>query len=529
MWRREDPCGNESAKWMYDTVQYTRGRGLDLGCGPNKIWPHAIGVDNYTETALFGIQMKPDVVCDCTKLDVFGSASMDYVYSSHLLEHIADYKAALKEWWRVIKPGGFLLLYLPDEDEYPKVGEEGANVDHKWNVNTDKVIDAMKTVGGWDLVHCEKRNQDREYSLAFVFKKRTDGKHLYSHKEPRPAKKAAVLRYGAYGDAILASSILPALKAQGYHITFYCTPRTQDVLKHDPHIDVWYIQDTDQVPNPLLGEFWANEKKKFDKFINLSESVEGTLLSLPGRPNHSWPMNLRRKMMDVSYTDFTHDLADVPRDPKPMFYATAEEKAWAKKERSKFGGEMLIMYSLAGSSVHKVWPWQDQLFARILVKYPQARIVTVGDELSQMLEVGWENEPRVICKSGKYTIRESMSLLSECDVVIGPETGMLNAAGHMPMRKILFLSHSSANNLAKYWVNTISLEPEHTPCFPCRKMHYSFEHCHRSEETGTALCAANIGLEQAWEAFEAGLPKTMLDHAISANPRLLERVKEIAA
>ncbi len=354
-------------------------------------------------------------------------------------------------------------------------------------------------------------------------------KRSFSHKEPRPEKKAAVLRYGAFGDAILASSILPALKAQGYHITFYCTPRTQDVLRHDPHIDAWYVQDTDQVPNQLLGEFWANEKKKFDKFINLSESVEGTLLSLPGRPNHSWPINLRRKMMDVSYTDFTHDLADVPRDPKPMFYATAEEKAWAKKERAKFGGDMLIMYSLAGSSVHKVWPYQDQLFARILIKYPDARIVTVGDDLSQMLEIGWEKEPRVICKSGKYTIRESMGLLAECDVVIGPETGMLNAAGHMPMRKILFLSHSSANNLAKYWANTISLEPQKTPCWPCNKMHYSFEHCHRSEETGTALCAANISLDQAWEAFEKDVPKKMLDHAVNATPLLLERIKEIAA
>ncbi len=127
VWRKTDPCGNESGKVIWDTVEYTRGRGLDLGCGPNKIWPHAIGVDNYTETALFNIQMKPDVVCDCTKLDVFGSASMDYVYSSHLLEHIAyeQVPATLREWARVVKQGGYLILYLPDEAAYPLCGEEG--------------------------------------------------------------------------------------------------------------------------------------------------------------------------------------------------------------------------------------------------------------------------------------------------------------------------------------------------------------------------------------------------------------------
>ena len=36
----------------------------------------------------------------------FESESVDYIVSSHMLEHIKDYKAALREWWRVIKQGG---------------------------------------------------------------------------------------------------------------------------------------------------------------------------------------------------------------------------------------------------------------------------------------------------------------------------------------------------------------------------------------------------------------------------------------
>jgi ADP-heptose:LPS heptosyltransferase len=123
-----------------------------------------------------------------------------------------------------------------------------------------------------------------------------------------------------------------------------------------------------------------------------------------------------------------------------------------------------------------------------------------------MLEVGWEQEPRVHCMSGKYTIRQSMSLLAECAVVIGPETGMLNAAAHMDVPKIVLLSHSSANNLTKHWVNTVAVEPQNTACYPCHKMHYSFEHCNRSEETGTALCATNTDLEHVWNAF-AGFMK----------------------
>lgn len=331
--------------------------------------------------------------------------------------------------------------------------------------------------------------------------------HRYSYKKPRPAKTAAVVRYGAYGDSLQASSILPGLKDQGYHVTFYCTPRTEDVLKHDPHIDAFYIQDTDQVPNLALPHFWANEEKKFDKWINLSESVEGTLLTMPGRPNHKWPQNLRRKMLDTNYFEFTHDLADVPMPPRPKFYSTPEERAWAKKERAKFGGDMLVMYPLSGSAVHKVWPHQDAFFARMLVKYPGARIVTVGDEMSQMLEIGWEKEPRIVKKSGKYTIRESMSLLGECDAVVGPETGMLNAAAHMPMPKIVLLSHSSANNLTKHWVNTRSIEPQNTSCYPCNRMIYGWSDCRKDEATGTAACQADISVDQVWSAFEDSMKK----------------------
>lgn len=507
VWRAEDPPGNEAGKIRWELVPYTRGRGLDLGCGPDKAFPHFIGVDDYTATAQFGVQMKPDVVSDVSKLDVFGSASMDFAYSSHCLEHVNDYRATLKEWWRVIKPGGHLVLYLPHKDFYPNIGQPGANPDHKNDFVPQDIVDAMKDVGAWDLVRNEDRSADREYSFFQVYKKRTDGKHLYSHREPTPTKRAAVLRYGAFGDAIQASSILPGLKEQGFHVTFYCTPRSMDVLKHDPHIDEFYIQDTDQVPNGALPEFWAWEQKKYEKFINLSESVEGVWLALAGRTNHSWPITVRRKYMDANYTEFAHDLAEVPMVPNQKFYATSEEKAWAKKERQKIGGDSLIMFSLAGSSVHKVWPWQDNLFARILVTHPSSRIVTVGDEMSQLLEQGWENEARVIRKSGKYTIRESMALLAECDLVIGPETGMLNAAGHMPMRKIVFLSHSSANNLTKHWVNAVAVEPVNTPCFPCHRMHYSFEHCHRDDSTGTALCASNTPLETVWSAVDQALRK----------------------
>jgi predicted SAM-dependent methyltransferase len=174
-WRIDGPQGNEAAKIRWELVPYMNGRCLDLGCGPFKAFPHFIGVDNGHHDNAFGWQNKADVLVDsCEKLSLFADESADMVFSSHLLEHI-DYEkvpSALSEWMRVLRKGGHLCLYVPDEEEYPKVGEPGANPDHKWNVNYEKVVNAAESIPyGWDLIEFEKRNKTDEYSLFFVFKK----------------------------------------------------------------------------------------------------------------------------------------------------------------------------------------------------------------------------------------------------------------------------------------------------------------------------------------------------------------------
>lgn len=44
----------------------------------------------------------------------FPYTNMDYVFSSHCLEHIPDWVGTLEYWTDKLKPGGILFLYLPD-------------------------------------------------------------------------------------------------------------------------------------------------------------------------------------------------------------------------------------------------------------------------------------------------------------------------------------------------------------------------------------------------------------------------------
>ena len=500
VWKAENPQGNEQAKIRWELVPYTRGRVLDLGCGPNKAFPHFIGVDNGHHER-FGYSIKPDLFLQsCEVLDLIASQSCDAVFSSHLLEHIEDTEKALREWWRVIKPGGHLCLYLPHKDFYPNRGVPGANPDHKHDFLPADIIEVMKKVSGWDLVQNQERNEGEEYSFFQVYKKTSGKGWFYSYRNPKPEKTAAVIRYGAFGDLMQASSVFAGLKKAGYHVTLYSSRPGCDVVTHDPNIDHLILQDKDQVPNANLGEFWAHEAKKYDKFVNLSESVEGTWLAMEGRTAATWTHKIRHRLMNENYLAFQHELADIPHQPAVRFYATLEEKEWARKQKR---GTFTVIWSLAGSAVHKTWPYLDHVLAKLMLEDPGIHVFLVGGPETQMLEAGWEHEPRIHKTCGKWGIRNTLAFLSQADLVIGPETGVLNAACMMDVPKVCFLSHSSQENLTRDWVNTTSLHTtdKGVDCYPCHRLHYNWSNCREDKETGTAMCQSTISAERVWAAI----------------------------
>jgi hypothetical protein len=58
----------------------------------------------------------PDVVCNFDEdlLHVFGDETQDFVVCSHVLEHLANPLGFLADIYRVLRPGGVVLILLPD-------------------------------------------------------------------------------------------------------------------------------------------------------------------------------------------------------------------------------------------------------------------------------------------------------------------------------------------------------------------------------------------------------------------------------
>jgi len=105
-------------------VEHITGAVLDVGCG-SKPYQHLFGANTYIgmeiqRTAKQG-SMKADVLYD-GKVFPFRTEYFDSVLCSQVLEHVFEPNAFLKEIYRVLKPGGSLLLTTPfvwDEHEQP--------------------------------------------------------------------------------------------------------------------------------------------------------------------------------------------------------------------------------------------------------------------------------------------------------------------------------------------------------------------------------------------------------------------------
>jgi SAM-dependent methyltransferase len=143
--------GGASHAIFNKALNFCSGDGVDVGAG---LWPlpGAKPVDVWRGPGLGH------------SIAAIEDGTLDYVFSSHCLEHIADWKEALQSWSAKLKLGGVLFLYLP----HPKCaiwqrGSPFVGDGHKWTPTPHVIQQRL------DVLRCEVIYSDPGPDAMFSF------------------------------------------------------------------------------------------------------------------------------------------------------------------------------------------------------------------------------------------------------------------------------------------------------------------------------------------------------------------------
>lgn len=123
-----------------------RGIGLDVGCGD---WP-------LKGARPIDLKRNDDAMA-------LPDGEWDYIFSSHLLEHLPNYVAAIEHWKTRIRAGGVLFLYLPHSSM--KYWQPTRNRKHLHTWEPAQMADILRELGFVSVMHSER---DLAWSFATV-------------------------------------------------------------------------------------------------------------------------------------------------------------------------------------------------------------------------------------------------------------------------------------------------------------------------------------------------------------------------
>lgn len=147
MWEQSKAAKRRYGDGLFHS-RYFVGRGVDIGGKPDPLEQFKGIFPLMREVRTWDLEDG-----DAQYMADVADGSLDFVHSSHCLEHMADVRVALGNWARIVRPGGFLIITVPDEDLY----EHGQwpsrfNSDHKWSFTICKRRSAMpKSINVVDL------------------------------------------------------------------------------------------------------------------------------------------------------------------------------------------------------------------------------------------------------------------------------------------------------------------------------------------------------------------------------------------
>jgi SAM-dependent methyltransferase len=133
--------------------RYLTGNGIDIGGKPDPLSLHLAVFPNISSVKIWDLEDG-----DAQYMNGVPGETFDFVYSSHTLEHMQNATEALSNWFRILKPGGHLIISVPDEDLYEQGDFKNKfNKHHKhtftihkvnsWSIASVNILDLIASLG----------------------------------------------------------------------------------------------------------------------------------------------------------------------------------------------------------------------------------------------------------------------------------------------------------------------------------------------------------------------------------------------
>jgi ADP-heptose:LPS heptosyltransferase len=151
--------------------------------------------------------------------------------------------------------------------------------------------------------------------------------------------------------------------------------------------------------------------------------------------------------------------------------AEARWSFWELKKRRHIWCRPLIGVHCSTSKLSKSWPAENfgQVIAELRKIYPSIGVLSFGADYDRSEA---EKARRVADETpwfegtGEWSIRESLAMLAQCDLVLSGDTGIMHMAAAVGSKTLTIFGATSSKRLAPRYNDGRAITPE-KDCYPC--------------------------------------------------------------
>lgn len=504
---------SETAKFRALLAPFCVGRGAEIGPGGDPIVPEAIRVDLERPYARVG-EAEPHLRGTGARLPCFADGELDYLYSSHVLEDFFDTEGVLREWLRVVRPGGHVVLNLPDQALYLRLTPPAIrNENHcRPEFGPRYVRGVIERIGGCEVVLLEDPPPG-DYAFPVVIRKTGD-------PAPRPvvaaavaeARRALVIECRHVGDVLFATPVIRALALAGYDVDALVAPGTAGILAGHPRLRRAIPWRGDGTAEAIRREGyglavvtdlfpWPAEVATFCEIpvrVGYERGARGIwLTTTPSRRTgiHEIESNL----------DLVRALGIAAAGAEMEVGRVAEAEEWAEAALAdRPPPRVLLAPFVSDRHAFKAWPL-DRFTAvgRALAREGASVLLDGAPADAPRASALAAEIPGARSTAGETDLPRLVSLLARCDLVIGPDSGPHQIAVAVGTPSVTIWGPIDPRMYGGYGSRHIDLAVE-IECGPCYRR--GPEWPYRPETCPFAYrCLTDVAVERVVEAARSAL------------------------